>query len=74
MSNIFITSDLSLAAYLVMKNLNLLSAKKNDIGKFEFHIDDPDKEAERLSLEYVNSECCKFDNQVRTIKKLLYTK
>lgn len=70
----FTTSDLPLAAYLVIKGLSLISAKKINGGKFEFILEDPDDLAERLSIEYINSDFCKFDNQIRSIKKLLYTK
>lgn len=73
-SNYFTTSDLPLAAFLVIKGLNLVKAKKSHGGKFEFVIEDPDEEAEALSIEYINSDFCKFDNQIRSIKKLLYTK
>lgn len=70
----YTTSDLSLCAYLVIKGLSLVKAKKHSNGKFEFQLEDPNQVADQLALEYVNSEFCKFDNQIRTIKKLLYTK
>lgn len=68
----FKTSDLSLAAFLTMNNLNLLYCTKTNTGKFEFTFDDPDDKAPGLSMNYLNSEFCKFDNHVRTLKKLLY--
>lgn len=70
----FTTSDLPLAAYLVIKGLPLTSAKKLNGGKFEFILEDPNDAAGALSIEYINSDFCKFDNQIRSIKKLLYTK
>jgi hypothetical protein len=70
----FTTSDLPLAAFLVIKGLTLIKARKAGSGKFEFVLEDPDGEAERLSIEYINSEFCKFDNTIRSIKKLLYTR
>jgi hypothetical protein len=73
-NNTFTTSDLPLAAYLSIKGLVLLKAKKVIGGKFEFVLDDKDEIAEELALEYINSDYCKFDNQIRAIKKLLYTK
>lgn len=69
----FLTSDLPLAAYLCVKGLSLVKAKKTYNGKFEFILEDPNGEAEELSIEYINSDYCKFDNQIRSIKKLLYT-
>lgn len=74
MENTYVTSDLSLAAFLSMKGLEILKAKKLSGGRFEFALADPTDQAEALSLEYVNSDFSKFDNQIRLIKKILYTK
>lgn len=70
---LYTTSDLPLTAFLVMEGLSLIKARKVNNGKFEFVLADPDDIAERLSIEYVNSDYCKFDNHIRSIKKLLYT-
>jgi hypothetical protein len=74
MENTYVTSDLSLAAFLSMKGLNILRATKLSGGRFEFVLSDPSEMASGLSLEYVNSDFSKFDNQIRLIKKILYTK
>jgi hypothetical protein len=71
---IFETSDLSLAAFLVMKGLELKTAQKLNNGKFLFIINDSNSEAKKLALEYINSDFCKFDNNIRSIKKIIYTK
>jgi hypothetical protein len=68
----FKTSDLSLAAFLTMKGLNILSCLKNSSGKFEFIFEDPEGKAPGLSMNYLSSDFCKFDNHVRTLKKMLY--
>ncbi len=73
MNTTYTISDLSVAAYLSMRGLKLIKAVKSSSGKFEFIFDDLNNEAEDLTLEYFNSEFCKFDNSIRTIKKLLYT-
>lgn len=70
----FVTSDLPLAAYLVTRGLTLKTATKSINGKFEFVINDPNKIAQSLSVEFVNSDFCKYDHTIRTIKKILYTK
>jgi len=70
----YTTSDLSLAAFLSMRGLEIQKAVKLSGGRFEFILDDPEARAERLSLEYVNSDFSKFDGQIRLIKKILYTK
>ena len=66
------TSDLSLAAFLLMSGLKLKDAKKISSGKFNFLFGDPDDKAKKLALDFVNSEFCEFDNQVRNLKKLIY--
>lgn len=69
--NEYRTSDLSLAAFLMMKGMVLLDANKNG-PRFEFKFDDYDNRAASLAIEYINSDFSKFDNSVRTLKKLLY--
>ena len=71
--NQYETSDLALAAYLTFKGMKLLSAKKLPSGRFQFVIADDKGEADALSLEYFSSDFCRFDNQVRSLKKLLYS-
>ena len=66
------TSDLSMAAFLLMRDLKLLEAEKVSSGKFNFLFDDPDDRAKKLALDFVNSEFCEFDNQIRNLKKLIY--
>lgn len=70
--NTFITSDLSLAAFLTMNGIKLMSCSKINNGKFEFCFDDPEGKAHGLSMSYLNSDYCKFDNHVRVLKKMLY--
>lgn len=65
------TSDLALAAFLVMRGLPLISATRVS-GKFEFVFDDPGQKGHMLSIDFVNSDFSKFDNHVRTLKKILY--
>ena len=67
------TSDLALAAYMTLKGLPLISAKKLPTGRFEFELDDSNGEANSLAIEYIGSDFCQFDNKVRALKKLLYS-
>ena len=67
----YTTSDLPLAAFLVMRGMTLISADRRN-GKFNFEIDDTDDKAVSLSIEYLNSDFVKFDNYVRNLKSLLY--
>lgn len=70
--NTFQTSDLSLSAFLILKGLQLLSCSKDSFGKFQFIFEDPDSKAPLLSVNYLNSDFSKFDNNLRTLKKMLY--
>tara|TARA_B100001142_G_C13717470_1_gene416280 strand:- start:149 stop:370 length:222 start_codon:yes stop_codon:yes gene_type:complete len=72
--NIYKTSDLALAAFLTMRGLRLVSAGKLANGNFNFEIEDPGGKAHDLSIEYLSSELCEFDNKIRTLKKLLYSR
>jgi len=67
----YVTSDLSLAAFLMMKGYKLLSAGKQG-NRFEFIFEDKNNSANSHALEYVNSEFCKFDNHLRSLRKILY--
>ena len=58
--NEFTTSDLGLAAFMFMRGLKLISAKKLTNGRFEFILNDEDSSAQALSIEYVSSEFCQF--------------
>ncbi len=68
----FVTSDLSLAAFLSMRGLELMKCGKTPVGKFEFIFKDNEGLGPKYSIEYLNSDFCKFDHHVRSIKKMLY--
>ena len=67
------TSDLALAAFLLMHGVNLVSARKDSSGKFKFTFDDSDVRAKDFAVQFVNSDFSKFDNHVRNLKKLMYS-
>ena len=67
-------SDLALAAYLTLRGLKLISAKRLESGRFQFILDDSNKAAEELSMEFFSSEFCEYDNKIRSLKKILYSK
>ncbi len=66
----YITSDISLAAYLKLKGLVLINFGKAD--KFNFVFDDSEGLAKGLAIEFVNSDMRKYDDEIRSLKKLLY--
>jgi len=69
---IYKTSDLALAAYLKLNGLKFV--KGNRDGKFQFVFEDPENKAEDLAIEFVNSEFRKFDDEIRSLKKIIYSK
>ena len=67
------TSDLSLAAFLMLKGKTLVKAEKERSGKFIFLFSDAADECKKLSLEFLNSEFSEYDNHVRNLKKIIYS-
>ena len=66
------TSDLSIAAYLMMKGMKLMNAFRSSNGQFMFEFDDPNSEGQKFAIEFANSESAVYDNHVRNLKKILY--
>lgn len=66
---VFTTNDLSFAAYLIMKGVKLIDARK--LGKsFQFKfVEEP--RISRYSISYVGSECSRFDDSIRKLKRLM---
>lgn len=67
------TSDLSLAAFFMLKGRVLLKAERDKSGKFIFLFDNTDGECKKLSLAFLNSEFSEYDNHVRNLKKIIYS-
>ena len=67
----YTTNDIGIAAFLMLKNLQLKSCSIEDGGKYVFEFSDPSDLGTSLSIEYLNSECSKFDNQVKNLRKIL---
>jgi hypothetical protein len=70
--NIFVTNDLSVAAYLLTKGYKILKAEKELGGKFVFEILDQDKKASETSLFFLSSECFSYDGYVRMLRSMLH--
>jgi len=71
--NTFITSDIGIAAYLQLTGHVLLECKRLETGKFFFQFNDENKECKSKSLQFLASDFCKFDNNVRNLKKVLFS-
>ena len=67
------TSDIGIAAYLQLKGIKLKECKRLETGKFFFSFDDPGQICQSLALEFLDSDFCKFDNNVRNLKKVLFS-
>lgn len=70
--NVYKTSDLSIAAYLMMKGMRLINAYRTPAGQFMFEFDDPDSKGTLMAIEFTGSNCAVYDNHVRNLKKILY--
>ena len=70
--NIYITSDIALAAFLMMKGMKLLSATRERNGRFRFEFDNTKNLADSYAVEFVNSESAKFDAHVKNLKNILF--
>ena len=70
---IFKTSDLAMAAFMLMDGLKLKKAEVVSGGRFYFELEDNDDQATDLSMEFINSKFADFDNKIRNLKKILYS-
>ena len=66
------TSDIAIAAYLMMKGMKLLDARRGRNGRFHFEFDDPKGEGNKFAIEYVNSESAKFDSHIKNLKNIIF--
>ena len=66
------TSDLSIAAFLMMKGMILSNAYRGTNGQFMFEFEDPQKMGIKYAIEFASSDCAVYDNHVRNLKKILY--
>jgi len=69
----FTTSDIGIAAFLQLRGVKLVQCKRLETGKFHFAFEDPEGKCSVLSLEFLDSDFCKFDNNVRNLKKILFS-
>ena len=70
---VYKTSDLALAAYMITQGMVLLKATKLESGRYHFEIADPEDLADKCKLEFINSEYYRFDNNLKMLKKMIYS-
>lgn len=68
----FITSDIAIASYVMMKGLTLIAARREKNGRFHFEFDDPNDVGNNYAIEFVNSESAKFDSHVKNLKNIIF--
>ena len=69
-TNVFVTNDLSFAAYLSMHKIKLVDAKR--LGKsFKFTFEKT-AEIKQLQMSYVISESAEHDAHVARLKKIVF--
>ena len=69
MENYYETADLGLAAFLLVKSMQLLSAGRKQ-GRYNFVFEN-DEECKKLAMEYINSEFSRFDAALKNLKNLV---
>ena len=69
----YTTSDIGIAAYLQLRKFKLTECRRLDSGKFHFVFEDPNSQCSVIALEFLDSDFCRFDNNVRNLKKILFS-
>lgn len=70
--NLYKTSDLAIAAYLMLHEFKLKDASRTASGRFLFVFEDPNDGAKSKAVEFLSSDCCKFDTHVKNLKKIIF--
>lgn len=69
---IFSVNDISVSAYLLMHGAKLLSAKKlGNTYKIDF---EASSVINQLMIDFINSDFSKYDDAIRKLKKVIYSK
>tara|TARA_R110000803_G_scaffold134065_3_gene201156 strand:- start:303 stop:524 length:222 start_codon:yes stop_codon:yes gene_type:complete len=66
------TSDIGIAAFIMMKGLKLIEAKRGPTGRFHFEFEDQSDIAKSYAVDYLNSESAKFDANMKNLKNILF--
>jgi len=69
----YTTSDIGIAAYLQLNGYKIVECKRLDSGRFYFAFEDDYDKCALVALEFLDSDFCKFDNNVRNLKKILFS-
>ena len=69
-NNTYTTNDISIAAFLLMKGLSLLSVNK-DSRKFNFIFSDPNNKGQAYVLQFASTPFAQYDAYLRTLRSLI---
>lgn len=67
---VYETSDMAIAAYLMLKSLTLLSVSKPSRGPYRFVFADPQQLARKFVIEFASSDICKYDAHMKYLRRL----
>ena len=66
----YLTSDISIAAFLLTKGHNILNVTKDQKGQYFFEFTE-NEEIKKDALMFLNSDCAKYDSNMRLLRSLL---
>ena len=70
---IWSTTDMSMAAWMFQNGIKIASIEGLERrNEFEFRFKDPEERCKELSIDFLNSEAHKFDQSMRTLKKMCF--
>lgn len=70
--NKYITHDMSIAAYLLMQGRVIIRASKGKPGeKYVFEFENDDGLCEKNALNFLASECSKYDGYLRMLRGMI---
>ncbi len=68
----YITHDLSIAAFLLMKGQSIVRADKSGPrGRYVFEFENETGQAEKIAMQFLSSECAIYDSHLRTLRGML---
>ena len=67
----FVTNDLGTAAFLLVKGCQLSNAYVNSKNIYVFEFKGDINKNRQVAIEYLNSDCSKFDAQIKNLKNIL---
>lgn len=65
----YLTHDMSVAAFLLMNGCNITRVEKSSPYIFEF--DDNENKCEKIALQFLTSECSKYDGYLRMLRGMI---